>query len=167
MYYILFFCLILSACSTPSTPSTTTTKVSTDSSTLRDLKKADITIYADLRSEKETIAAEIEAGKIYTYSVLDGAGMIAESTTYFRDEDKQNPCKTHIIYLTGGATDVYWLRDNFMMIDVNGTMHLYQNEQLIQSYRNDEIIDLSPQDQLEASKLPAPAIEIITNVLKQ
>lgn len=167
MYYILFICLIFSACNTPSTPITDTNKISADSSNLKELKKADIKIYADLRSEKETIVAEIEAGKIFTYSVLDGAGMIAESTTYFRDEDKQNPCKTHIIYLTGGSSDVYWLRDNFMMIDVSGTLHLYQNEQLVQSYRDDEILDLSPQDQLEASKLPASAIEIISNVLKQ
>ena len=37
-----------------------------------------------IRSEKETILAEIDAGKVSYYSVLDGWGMMAESTTYFR-----------------------------------------------------------------------------------
>ena len=113
-------------------------------------------------AQKETVEAELEEGKISNYIVRDGSGFVAESTTYYRDEEKTEPCKTKIIYLTGGFSDVYWLSDGIVWVDINEYSHIFQNAALITSMIDREETEISEQDKLEILKIPALALEIIT-----
>lgn len=118
-----------------------------------------------IQSEKETILAEMDAGMIQYYTVLDGWGRMAESTTYFSDEAKSKPCKTKIIYLDGGSSNIYWLANNYLWFEGQNQTHLYKNGILIKSFQDDASIELSDQDRLEAAKLVATPLEILSKLM--
>jgi hypothetical protein len=126
-------------------------------------KQADEETLQLIIAQKETIAAELEEGKISNYIVRNGNGFVAESTTFYRDDEKTEPCKTKIIYLTGGFSDVYWLTDGIVWVDINEYSHIFQNAALITSMIDKEETEISEQDKLEILKIPALAVEIITS----
>jgi len=114
-----------------------------------------------LTKQKETISKGFEEGAFGAYTVLDGEGMIAESTTYFRDEEKTEPTMTKIIYKTGSFVNVYWLTDGIIWLAQDDYNHVFFNNKLILSLNNGEPADISDGEKEELNEMIPVAIKIL------
>lgn len=123
-----------------------------------------ITIY---NSQKEQIQADLTNGNLTTYAVRDGdpAAFVAESTTYYQDDEKTLPSLTKIIYLSGGFANVYWLKDEMVWIHKDDYDHLLQKGALVASFQDGTTIELTEQDKEAVLKILPLALNIITSPL--
>lgn len=116
--------------------------------------------------QKEAINGGLEDGSIKDYVVRDGDGaFIAESTTYYIEEAKKNACKTKIIYITGGSTDVYWLKDQLVLVHRDNYDYLFKNNEFVTALKDGVTIEVTTNELQEATKIPATASKIIASPL--
>lgn len=114
-----------------------------------------------LAKQQKRILKDFEAGNFKAYTVLDGEGMIAESSTYFKDEEKTAPIMTKIIYKTGGFISVYWLTDGIIWLDQDDYNHIFFNNKLILSLNNGEPAEISESEKKELNGIIPAAIKIL------
>ncbi|BDS10039.1 hypothetical protein [Aureispira anguillae] len=117
-------------------------------------------------TQKDKIDAGLLDGSINNYTVRDGdEAFVAESTTYYKEEEKLSPYKTKIIYLTGGFIDVYWLADNIIWVHKEDYDYLFNNEELIAVLQKGIAVEGNEIDKQEVAKIPALAKKIINSPL--
>ena len=116
-----------------------------------------------ITEQKEAIVKEFEDGQYESYVVRDGKDLVAESSTYYRDEEKTIPTMTKIIFLTGGFLTVYWLEDGIIWMNQDDDDYVFRKENLLLAMKGGEPTELSDSDKEEAIKLMPMALEILTS----
>lgn len=155
------FCCVLISCDANSTVAT---EENTATETTVTNSLAEFKVFID---QKEVTEKGISEGKITYYSVLDGEGMVAESSTYYTDEEKMMPCLTKIIYKTGGLVSVYWLHDETMWIDKDEYSYIYKKGNLIATLSNNEPAESNDSDKAAVAEIQVLAMGIVTKLLSE
>ena len=113
--------------------------------------------------QKEAIVQEFEDGQYEFYVVRDGKELVAESSTYYRDEERTIPTMTKIIFLTGGFLSVYWLEDGIIWINQDNYDYVFRKENLLLAMNGGEPTKLSDSDKEAVIELMPMALEILTS----
>jgi len=99
-----------------------------------------------------------------SYVTRDGvAEFVAESTTYYKEENKVHPLKTTIIYLTGDSVNVYWLANKVVLLKKDGYQYLFKNNVLISTLREWIVTEVEKKEQDTAKKIVSIAQKIISS----
>lgn len=165
MKYLLSLSLlfVLFACNNVTnsdTDTTTTTDSTAQNNTVANPNEIALKLFSQ---QKETIEKGLAEGAISEYTVKDGAGFVAESTTYYTNAEKTVPCLTKIIYKTGGFANVYWLNDGTIWVEKDDYSHVFQKGSWLFSLSDNQITEISESDKADAAEVSALAVEIISS----
>jgi hypothetical protein len=161
--FFLFFILTV-ACSSDPSQSAFPKRIPVDNRVEHQVDEA--TILAAQIEKTVQGAAEIERkrtdGSLSNYVTRDGrAEFVAESTTYYKEEDKVTPLKTTIIYLTGGSANVYWLADKVVLLHKDDYQYLFKNSVLVATLKEGTPTEVDENDKEAAKKTLTIAQQII------
>lgn len=162
--FFLFFILTI-ACSSDPSQSAFPKKIPVDNRAEHQVDEATV-LNAQIKKSIQT-AEDIENqrndGSLSNYVTRDGvAAFVAESTTYYKEEDKVTPLKTTIIYLTGGSANVYWLADKFVLLKKDDYEYLFKTGVLIASLQDGKPTEVGENEKEEATKVLTIAQKIIS-----
>lgn len=171
-YNCLFFLLfaITIACSSDPSQSAFPKRIPVDNRAEHQPDEASI-LNAQIKESLESIylvETQLEDGTISNYATRDGvADFVAESTTYYKEEEKTTPLKTTIIYLTGSATDVYWLSDKVVIVSKDDYQYLFKNSVLVTTLQEGKTVEVGENDQEAAKEVLNIAQKIIQSPIPQ
>lgn len=158
--YISFFGLILAVLFSCNSNESTTTETTTTTE-IPSEEKVDDMMFESLLEFETLINKKLEDGSISQYIVRDGDNFIAESTTYYHDEEKIHPAMTKIIYITGNFMNIYWLENNIIVARQDDYHHVFDRGELIASFLDSEPTELSAVEREEIIQIPTIATKII------
>lgn len=96
------------------------------------------------------------------YTVRDGDGsFVAESTTFYKEEERKTPLKTKIIYLTGDYDNVYWLGDNVVWVERGETTYIFKGQTLSVALQDGQPFEPTQSDRNDVAKVPPLAKRLL------
>lgn len=154
------------ACSSDPSQSAFPKKIPVDNRAEHQVDEATI-LKAQIKKSVQTtqeIEAQQSEGKLSYYLTRDGvAAFVAESTTYYKEEEKVRPLKTTIIYLTGDSATIYWLDNKVVLVNQEAYQYLFKNSVLIATLKDGILSEeVGEKDQETAKKVLRIAQKIIT-----
>ena len=159
--YISSFGLILVVLFSCNSNQDATTTETTTTSEIPSEEKVDNIMFESLLEVETLINKKLEDGSISQYIVRDGDNFIAESTTYYHDEEKVQPVMTKIIYITGNFMNIYWLENDIILARQDDYHHVFDRGELVASFLDSEPTELSAVEREEILQIPTVATKII------
>jgi len=129
MSKLLIFSLVLlniMACNNSQNESATESTTEQNTTVVEEPNHTNTDYSTAIVSEQKVLKTAFESGEWSYYTVQDGEGLIAESTTYFQDEAKTQPAMTKLIYLTGDFVNVFWLSNEVVWMDKDDYTYIFQ-----------------------------------------
>jgi len=112
-----------------------------------------------LLDQMQEISAKANAGAL-PYTVTDGKGILAEATTYFKDEDKSTVLVVKMITLSGGSANVYFMNENTRIIEEAEFIYIFRNNELVIAKAGEEAITVSEKNKKDMANTLTAAEEI-------
>lgn len=112
--------------------------------------------------QRANIDTLLKATSLRYYAVRNGdGGFVAESTTYYQEEERQTPLQTKIIYLTGNYDKVYWLGDGVIWLEQGNRTYIYKNQSLVMALQDGTEIEVTENEKNDAAKVPPIARKLL------
>lgn len=118
----------------------------------------------DWKNERESIEALLEGNSRYYQTVAGTDEFTMEYTTYYLEEKKITPIKTHYIYSTGSFDLIYWLPKGQIWLERDGYDFLIDGDKIVTTMRDGAISKATSIEQEKALKTASKAREMIAPI---